>query len=245
MQAKDRIIVALDVDSCEKAESLVEELKDYVGLFKVGLELATSVGALRAVELVRSLGAKVFLDLKFKDIPNTIFGASRAAALMDAAMFNIHVDGGAQMMRQAKAGANSARGPDNRPLVLGVTVLTSLSKEDLTQVGLNMIQCQVVDVVVQRAVLAKECGLDGVVASPKEVAFIRAACGPEFKLVIPGIRPEWAQAQDQKRVMTPAEAIKAGADYLVIGRPITQPPAKIGSPVEAAKQIVKSIEQES
>lgn len=235
--AKEKIIVALDVDTAEKAEELVRQLKDEVGAFKVGLELFNSSGP-GIFELLRSAGARrLFYDAKFHDIPNTVGRASRAAVGFGVWMINVHCLGGSAMMRSA---ADSARDEAEkmgvgRPLVIGVTVLTSMDQaavESELRVGKP-----VAEYVRHLAVLAKNSGLDGVVASPHEIGIIRDACGSEFLIVTPGVRPASADLGDQKRVMTPGDAVRQGADYLVIGRPITQ----ATNPVEAARTIVRSI----
>lgn len=234
---KDRIIVALDVDSPDKAMELVEKLSGKVGAYKVGLELVTSAGP-GMVDLLRSAGAdRIFYDCKFHDIPNTVSGAARSAARLGVWMFNVHCSGGSAMM---KAAAEAAREQAERlkvkpPLVMGVTVLTSIDQQAMeTELGIDV---PVVDHVVHLATLAKKSGLDGVVASPLETERIRQACGPGFLIVTPGVRPAEAEMADQKRVLTPGEAIKRGADYLVIGRPIT----KADDPAAAAAKIAREI----
>jgi len=258
MEGKDRIIVALDVDSIEKAIALVKELVPHVGYFKVGLELLTSEGAPKVVQAIKEAGGKIFYDGKFKDIPNTVAGAVRAAVRLGVDMLNVHCLGGSEMMKTTKKVAVEEAKSRNvtRPLLLGVTVLTSLDYEDLAEMGIfeklniadpkeaaEIKEKRIKQLVQNLAYLAQEAGLDGVIASPKEIQAIREYCQPEFLIVTPGVRPEWATKGDQKRVMTPYEAILAGADYLVIGRPITQPPPEIGTPVEAAKKIAEEIER--
>jgi len=259
-EARDRIIVALDVDSLDKALSLVKELHPYVGYFKVGLELLTSEGAPKVVRAIKEAGGKVFYDGKFKDIPNTIAGASRAVTRLGVDMFNVHCLGGRAMMKAALQAAEEVSKTQGilRPTLLGVTILTSLNYDDLVELGifdelniadpeeLAKIKRERLESLVAHnlAWLAQECGLDGVIASPQEIQAIRDYCQPEFQIVTPGVRPIWAAVGDQKRVMTPGEAIKAGATYLVIGRPITQPPPAIGGPAEAAKKIAEEIEEE-
>lgn len=257
MEARDRIIVALDVPTIGSAMGLVEKLRPHVGYFKVGLELLTSEGAPKVVRAVKEAGGKVFFDGKFKDIPNTIAGASRVVVNLGADMFNVHCLGGAAMMKAARQAADETAKTKSvpRPIILGVTILTSLDYSDLVQLGfyeelniadeaeLAVIKRSRIERLVshQLAWLAQESGLDGVIASPQEIKAIREYTQPEFLVVTPGVRPLWAAVGDQKRVMTPNEAIKAGADYLVIGRPITQPPAEIGTPVDAAKKIAEEI----
>lgn len=256
MEAKDRIIVALDVDSLEKAVGLVKQLHPYVGGFKIGLELITSVGGPAAIEAVSQAGGAVFYDAKFKDIPNTVEGAVKAVVKPGVKMFNVHCLGGKEMMVKArKAAEEKAKSLGiERPLVLGVTILTSLDYRSLLEVGLarrfdfapeeqkEAERREVQRLVKELALLAQEAGLDGVVASAQEAELLRQWCQPEFLIVTPAIRPIWAAAGDQKRITTPADAIKVGANYLVIGRPITNPPKEIGSPVEAVKRIVAEIE---
>jgi orotidine-5'-phosphate decarboxylase len=235
--ARDRILVALDVASLDAALSLVRELSPHVGGFKVGLELTTSVGVGPVVTAVSQAGGNVFLDLKFKDIPNTVSGAARAAARDGVFMFNVHCDGGLTMMRAAKEAALAS---GRQCLVIGVTVLTSIDEHVLRdELGVQRgMEAQVVHL----ARLARSAGLDGVVSSAREVQAIKEACGADFLTVVPGLRPSWSAAGDQKRTLTPGEAVLAGADYLVIGRPITSPPAEIGSPADAARRVAEEIE---
>lgn len=237
---KNRIIVALDVDTIDKAVELVELLKTEVGAFKVGLELVNSVG-LGIFDDIRLAGAnRIFYDCKFHDIPNTVSGATRAAARQRVWMLNVHCSGGRAMMEAAKQAMSdvAVEADIQPPLIVGVTVLTSIDRralnEELRVSGL------VEDQVVHLALLAKEAGLDGVVASPQEIEPIRAACGPDFLIVTPGVRPIGAEIGDQKRVMTPGETVLKGADYLVIGRPIT----KAKDPVAAARAIAAEIDSQ-
>lgn len=263
MEAKDRIIVALDVDSLEKAKVLVEQLAlDVVGCFKVGLELLTSEGAPKVVNAIHEWGGQVFYDGKFNDIPNTVAGAAKAVRRMGVKMFNIHCLSGSEAMQKTREAVDTAFNTDEtitvdqkilhtNSLILGVTILTSLDFDNLRGMGFFQETADIYpnkdhfmkELVVQLAQMAKGNGLDGVISSPKEIETIREKCGQDFKIVTPGIRPTWSVKDDQKRFTTPAEAIKAGADYLVIGRPITNPPAKIGSPVEAVKRIIAEIEE--
>jgi len=239
MEAKDRIIVALDVDSLDKALELVEQLKDYVGLFKVGLELLTKEGTLKVTEAIHDkmltkTSTSIFYDGKFLDIPNTVAGASKAVSrLPGVGMFNVHASGGVEMMRAAVEVAQNLP-----PKVLAVTVLTSLSEDDAHLIYGQPSKAKVMEF----ARWAKIAGVDGLICSPKELEVL-GKCKELAGLlrVTPGVRPKWAVKGDQKRVMTPADAIKAGADYLVIGRPIRKPPAEIGSPVDAAKKIAEEI----
>lgn len=215
LRPTERIFVALDTPDAPAAAALARQLAGRVGGIKLGKEFFTACGP-DGVRTVSAAGVPLFLDLKFHDIPNTVAGAVRAALPLSPAILNVHAAGGAAMMRAARDAADAADGP--KPMLIAVTVLTSLGDEDLRQIG---VESSAAEQVVRLARLAQDCGLDGVVCSAREIAPIRAACGADFKLIVPGIRPAWAAKGDQKRVMTPADAIRAGADYLVIGRPIT------------------------
>jgi orotidine-5'-phosphate decarboxylase len=239
--ASQRIIVPLDVPTEEQALALVTQLRGHVGLFKIGLELITSVGP-DIVSKVRDLGGDVFYDGKFNDIPNTVAGAARAATRLRVKMFNVHALGGSEAMKAAlEASKNAAQTMGvSRPAVLGVTVLTSIDERIMNQqlhVG-----GEIVDEVVHLAKLIDEAGLDGIIASPQEIRDIRERVSADLLIVTPGVRPTWAALQDQKRVMTPGQAIVEGASYLVIGRPITRPPKQIGGAVDAAKKVAQEIE---
>jgi orotidine-5'-phosphate decarboxylase len=232
-----QLVVALDVESGARALELATQLRDLAGGFKVGSRLFT----LQGPDLVRSLvdaGTNVFLDLKFHDIPNTVSQAVEAAVSTGVWMLNVHASGGVPMMQAAaRAAADAAsRGGRRRPLVIGVTVLTSMDDATLKETG---VQRPLFDQVVALARMTQTAGLDGVVASPQETAAIRAACGPDFAIVTPGIRGASAgtEKNDQSRTMGPAEAIKAGASYIVVGRPI------IGAadPRAAAEAIVREL----
>ena len=231
---KDRIFVALDTQNLSKAAGLAQALAGQVGGLKIGKEFFAAQGpdGVRAV----AGGEPLFLDLKFHDIPNTVAGAIRAVVHLRPFMVNVHASGGRAMMQAAGEAAREAAEDleVNRPLVLGVTVLTSLDEDDLDDVGQRG---PASDQTVRLAKLARDSGLDGVVCSPREIAALRAACGPDLLLVVPGIRPTWAVAGDQKRIMTPAEALGAGADYLVVGRPITG----AADPVAAARRLVEEL----
>jgi orotidine-5'-phosphate decarboxylase len=221
-----RVIVALDYPDAGQALALVARLDPGQCRLKVGKELFVRAGP-ALVERLAALGFQVFLDLKFHDIPNTVAQACRAAADLGVWMVNVHASGGLKMMRMAReAVANSA----TPPKLIAVTVLTSMSGEDLRQIGLDMEPAAQVE---RLARLTKEAGLDGVVCSAQEAELLRAAIGPDFLLVTPGIRPAGSAVGDQSRILTPAKAIAAGADYLVIGRPITQ----ADDPVAALQQI--------
>lgn len=238
LSAKERLIVALDVDTTEEALSLVEKLQNHVGVFKVGMQLYNSEGP-EILKKIHGLGGKIFLDLKLHDIPNTVGHAASVLTRYGVFMYNVHTAGGSEMMRKAVESADkvSAQQGSPRPLVIGVTVLTSINQSILeNEMGITR---TVEEQVVSWARLAKESGMDGVVASPKEIVAIRDACGDEFVIITPGVRPEWAAANDQKRVMTPREAVAAGASYLVVGRPITA----AADPVDAAKRIVSEMEE--
>ncbi len=231
MLPAERIIVALDTTDADAAVAMASKLSKVVGGVKVGKEFFTANGP-GAVGRISELGLPLFLDLKFHDIPNTVAAAVRAALPLKPQMINVHASGGPAMMRAAAEAAAEA-GKD-RPLVLGVTVLTSLGSSDLAAMG---IAGPVRDHVLRLAHLAKDCGLDGVVCSAEEIVTIRGACGRDFKLVVPGIRPDWSTKDDQKRVLTPSDAVSLGADYLVIGRPII----KADDPAAAARRIGEEI----
>jgi orotidine-5'-phosphate decarboxylase len=235
------ILVALDVESAAKAVELANLLRGSVGGFKIGKQLFTAAGPSMVRELT-SRGDRVFLDLKFHDIPNTVAGAIQSAVTTGAWMVNVHCSGGSSMMKAAVEAATTAaqKSSQPKPLVIGVTVLTSMTGAALKEIG---IETPMLDQVVRLATLAKSSGLDGVVASPQEVRAIRKACGSDFAIVTPGIRPAAPEGtlqqgkDDQARTMTPAEAIEAGATYLVIGRPITAAP----DPKSAAEQILATL----
>ncbi|MFQ3622154.1 MAG: orotidine-5'-phosphate decarboxylase [Acetobacteraceae bacterium] len=231
LRAADRLIVALDLPDPARAAALARGLSGRVGLAKVGLELFVAAGP-RAVETVGACGLPVFLDLKLHDIPNTVAGAVRAACSLGVAMLTLHAGGGAAMLGAAREAAEAAAGA--RPMLLAVTVLTSLSSSDLAETG---VAGDAAAQVLRLARLALGAGADGLVCSPREVAPLRDALGPDVPLVVPGIRPEGAAAGDQKRTMTPAEAVAAGADWLVVGRPVTAMP----DPRRAAEAIAQSL----
>ncbi|HST20366.1 MAG TPA: orotidine-5'-phosphate decarboxylase [Blastocatellia bacterium] len=235
ISAKDRLIVALDVPDRASALTLVEQLSGLVGMFKIGSQLFTAEGPDLVREIVRG-GEKVFLDLKFHDIPNTVAGAVESAARLGVSILNVHTLGGSEMMRAA-AHAVGDRGLlwITRPAVLGVTVLTSMDKADLADVG---IPSDLSAEVVRLATLAQDSGLDGIVASPHEIRLIRECITAErFIILTPGIRPAWSSKGDQKRIATPADAIRDGADFLVIGRAITDN----DNPRAAAERILEEI----
>lgn len=228
----ERIIVALDVPELDAALDLAERLAPVVGAVKVGLELFNAEGP-RALTALAATGARVFYDAKLHDIPNTVAGALRAALAWRPWMINVHASGGSAMLRAAAEAAGSAG--EHRPLVIAVTLLTSLSPEQVRdELGVAR---PASEQVVALARLAQDSGLDGVVASPLEAAAIRAACGPAFVIVTPGVRPAGAALGDQQRAATPRAARAAGADYLVVGRPITA----AEDPVAAARMIAEEL----
>ncbi|MBT3360529.1 MAG: orotidine-5'-phosphate decarboxylase [Rhodospirillales bacterium] len=226
------IFVALDTQDTDRAFALSHALQGLVGGIKLGKEFFTAQGPQGARRVCEASGLPLFLDLKFHDIPNTVAGAVRAALPLKPFMLNVHAGGGAAMMRAA-ADAATLTGAD-RPLVIGVTVLTSLGDDELGAMGVSGTAAEQV---VRLARLTQDCGLDGVVCSAREITVLRQACGPDFKLVVPGIRPAWSSTDDQRRIVTPSQALALGADYLVIGRPITA----ATDPAEAAQKIADEI----
>jgi orotidine-5'-phosphate decarboxylase len=234
---RERLILALDVGDLAEVKHLVRLLAPEIGMFKVGKQLFTHAGP-QAVHLIQQLGGEIFLDLKFHDIPTTVAKAAAEATRLGVKMFNVHASGSLEMMSRTVREVRRVCRQEKlrRPIMLAVTVLTSLNQDDLKRVGLDV---NVADQVVRLALLSKEAGMDGVVASPHEVADIRAACGRRFVIVTPGIRPRDGQRNDQERVMTPRGAVDAGVDYIVVGRPILG--AK--DPVAAARAIVAEMEQ--
>ena len=227
----DRIFCAVDTPKLDDAVMLADLLAGEVGAIKLGKEFFTAHGP-DGVRKIAACGHKIFLDLKYHDIPNTVAGAIRAASRLRCAVLTVHASGGPAMLEAARDAAAEA-GP-KRPKVVAVTVLTSLDDNDLAAVGQTG---PAAEQVLRLARLAETSGLDGVVCSPHEVAMLRAELGGDFALVVPGVRPTWAGADDQKRIMTPGEAVAAGADHLVIGRPIT----KSDDPVGAARRIAEEI----
>jgi orotidine-5'-phosphate decarboxylase len=229
------ILVALDVDTTEQALAAADAVRGHVGGLKVGKQLFTSEGPALVRELV-ARGDRVFLDLKYHDIPNTVAGAVRAATMLGVWMVNVHASGGLKMMQSARQAADEEAGrTGRRPLVIAVTVLTSLDEAALATIGVSR---PVADQVGALAALAEDAGLDGVVASPQEIGVIRQRCGTAFQIVTPGIRsgPPIA-GDDQARTLSAAEAMAAGANYLVIGRPILKAP----DPGKAAREITLTI----
>jgi orotidine-5'-phosphate decarboxylase len=225
---KERIIVALDTGSPEAAMAAVSALAGEVGLFKVGMELFPRGGA-GLIERIRAAGAEVFLDLKFHDIPNTVAGAVRSAAALGVKFATVHASGGKAMLAAAAAAAAGSG-----TTILAVTVLTSLDDADLSSIGFALPAAEAVD---RLARLAVEAGIGGIVCSAREVAAVRARVGPEVVLVTPGVRLPEDSAGDQKRVVTPFEAVRAGANYIVVGRPIT----KAADPVSAARKFASEM----
>lgn len=218
--ARERLCVALDVPALAEAEEIVGQLADHVGVFKVGMQLFTAEGP-RAINVIRGMGGEVFLDLKYHDIPNTVAGALRAASAHGVEIVSVHASGGRSMMAAAVEAAEDEAGKTGRgrPKIFAVTVLTSLSTDELR--GELNVSKTAGGQVVAMARLAQAAGVDGVIASPQEIKDIRRACGKDFLILTPGIRPDWAaDKRDQKRTLTPREAITAGANYIVVGRPI-------------------------
>ena len=233
---KSKIVLALDVETLEEAKKLVNELSPYVGVFKVGLQLYTAFGN-DIVDYIKEHNSNFFLDVKLMDIPNTVKKASENVVARGASFFNVHCLGGAQMMSASVEGAKIAaekRGVEP-PIILGVTVLTSIS-QDVFDDELK-IDHNVSDYAIELAKLAKKSGLTGVVASPHELVRIKEACGADFKVLCPGIRPLWSAKDDQKRISTPKETIDKGADYIVLGRAVTSAP----NPLEAMKRIYEEM----
>jgi orotidine-5'-phosphate decarboxylase len=227
-----RIFVSIDTPETASARGLAERLADTVGGIKLGLEFFVGQGPAGIRSVVSGIGLPLFIDLKLHDIPNTVAAAVRAMLPLQPTFLTIHTSGGPAMMRAA---AESASMTDlQRPRLLGVTVLTSLDDDDLVSVGQSV---PVLDQARRLAALAQSSGLDGIICSPAEVAALRADCGPDFVLMVPGIRPAGAAVGDQKRVMAPRDAVERGADYLVIGRPITQ----ASDPAAAARSIVEEL----
>lgn len=232
---KDRIIFALDVEHFHEAQHWVNLLKDRVGIFKVGKQLFTHSGP-KVIDMISQKGQKVFLDLKYHDIPNTVARAGEEATKHQVAMFNLHALGGHEMMRKTVEASRTVAKNLNlpRPIILAVTILTSMDEEGLKEIG---VQGPLIEEVGRLALLSQKAGVDGVVASPQEIEIIRRRCGESFLIVTPGIRHPSEKKDDQKRTLSPREAVEAGADYLVIGRPVKE--AK--DPLEAVQKIVEDI----
>jgi orotidine-5'-phosphate decarboxylase len=232
MNSKDRLIVALDVPGATQARQIVQAIGDAATTYKIGKQLFTAEGPQVVRDLVVS-GRKVFLDLKYHDIPNTVAGAVRSAAELGVSMLTVHASGGSKMLKAAVEAASQSS-TKAKPMVLAVTVLTSLSDSDLLELG---IAGNVLSQVLRLAALARAAGCGGVVASAQEARELRRALGEGFAIVTPGVRPAGASAGDQARVVTPKDAIAAGATYLVVGRPILEAP----DPAKAAQQIANEI----
>ena len=236
-QIKEKIVLALDVTTIDEAKELINELKDYVSVFKVGLQFYTGNGD-ELFKLMNNLGLKYFLDVKLMDIPNTVAKASENIIAKGADFFNIHALGGKEMMQKCVESANTAAAKLGRqkPTILAVTILTSISDEKLhNELGINE---NVSEYALKHAKLAKDAGVTGVVASVFEAKRIKEACGKNFKVLCPGIRPEWSAKNDQQRLATPTLALSEGADYLVIGRAVTAADNRL----EAMQKIYKEIE---
>ncbi len=232
-----KLIVALDVPHAQAGVALAEKLQGRASMFKVGLESYTAEGPV-LVRYLLAQGERVFLDLKFHDIPNTVAGAAREATLKGVSMFNVHAAGGPAMIEAAVKASQDAstETAEPRPLVLAVTALTSLDEAVMREIGWSE---KPGEVVLRLTKMAQKAGADGVVASPNEVRSIREACGEDFVIVTPGIRPQGSAAADQSRISTPVAAVRAGADFLVVGRPITA----AADPAQAAVAILTEIEQ--
>lgn len=235
IEPRERLIFALDVEHFGEAQKLVGLLKGHVGLFKVGKQLFTHSGP-KVIDMIRNKGERVFLDLKFHDIPNTVANAGEEATKLGSTMFTVHSMGGYQMMKGAVESSRKTAKQLNipKPFILAVTILTSMDEATLKQVG---IKTPLEEQVVRLATLAKRAGVSGVVASPREISLIRDHCGSDFLIVTPGVRPTSAGKDDQKRTLTPGDAIRAGANYIVVGRPIKE----ADDPVRAADEIVEEI----
>jgi orotidine-5'-phosphate decarboxylase len=235
--ADDRLIVALDVNTFDKMKALVDRLGDYVSFYKVGMELYYGAGR-KTVRYLREKGKKIFLDLKLHDIPNTVEHSVASVTRLGVNMITVHAGGGRAMMEAAARGAwiTAEELGVERPHILGVTVLTSFDDKGWQEVGGHL---PIQEHVQQLALLAKESGIDGVIASPREASVIRKICGNDFEIVTPGIRPSFAQVDDQKRIATPSDALANGSSYLVIGRPITQ----AIDPVAAVRLILSEMKE--
>jgi orotidine-5'-phosphate decarboxylase len=241
---EERIILALDVDNLAEVKELVLELKDHVGYFKVGLQLLTSCG-FDAIKVIKENGGKVYCDLKFHDIPNTVAHACSNLVKSDIDFFNLHLQGGSKMVSQAvKAAKDTAKSLNiSPPTILGVSLLSSFGQRTLTQE--LCVEKNIEDYIMQLAQIAKDNGLDGIVAGASEAKKIRQQVGEEFIILCPATRPTWAAVNDQVRVDTPTEAIKAGVDYLVIGRPITGADDKISAAKLIIDEISTALEQQN
>jgi orotidine-5'-phosphate decarboxylase len=229
---KEKIIIALDVSSRDRALQLMKDLQDLVGMFKVGSQLFTACGPQIVSEII-AIGGKVFLDLKFHDIPNTVTHVAIEAAKLGVSMMTVHASGGRAMLESVSKELHHKFG-DKRPIVVAVTVLTSLDTRALFEIG---VEIPVEEQVQRLALFAQDCGVDGVVCSPQEIQPVRNAVSPDFKIVTPGIRMPHQSQNDQQRIATPREAIANGADYIVIGRAITDDP----NPRAATQRILQAL----
>ncbi|MFH1094560.1 MAG: orotidine-5'-phosphate decarboxylase [Candidatus Omnitrophota bacterium] len=237
MKKKTELIVALDVPSLKDAQVLVEKLSPAVKYFKIGMQLFTACGP-SVIEMVHKYKREVFLDLKFLDIPNTVAQAALSSLRLGVFMFNVHAIGGSVMLSTLMNAVNEECkvSKKKKPLVLGVTVLTSMDRQELNRVGVIR---SVKNEVIHLAKLCKQAGLDGVVCSGEEIKLLRRIIGKDFVLVVPGVRPKTAVSDDQKRIVTPSDAANLGADYIVVGRPIVAQVA----PLQSAKDILAEIDQ--
>ncbi|PIR37763.1 MAG: orotidine-5'-phosphate decarboxylase [Alphaproteobacteria bacterium CG11_big_fil_rev_8_21_14_0_20_39_49] len=229
------IICAIDTKDIKQAKELALAVKDSVAMVKCGLEFFTAHGA-EGIKEVASTGIDIFLDLKFHDIPNTVAEAVKSAVSLDVSIITIHALGGKAMMQAASYAAKeeAAKLGKQKPLIVGVTVLTSMDDNELNGIGIDRTAFEQVEIL---AKLAKESGLDGIVCSPHEIKSVKSICGKDFVTVVPGIRPDSGTNDDQRRVMTPKQAVNEGADYIVIGRPIT----RSKNPAKTAHDIFNSI----
>lgn len=232
---KEKLVFALDVPNYIEAEELVKELKDYVGVFKVGKELFTAEGP-EIFKMIKKYGGDIFADMKYNDIPNTVASAARVLVNHGVEIFNIHANGGYEMIKATREAIEdeAAKLGKKRPILLAVTVLTSLTDDDMKMMNINE---TAKEHVLTLAKLAKSAGADGVVCSPQEVDIIKENIGKDFITLTPGIRPAWSVKGDQKRIMTPAQAIEKGTDYIVVGRPIKDAENR----AEAAKKVLEEM----
>lgn len=237
-QIKEKLVLALDVETIEEAKKLVDDFSPYIGTFKVGLQLFCGYG-LEIVNYIKEKNSNFFLDVKLHDIPNTVEKASYNVIKNGANFFNVHATGGIEMMRAAKKGAMEAHQKFNtkKPLILAVTVLTSISDEILKNELSNNLSSE--EFVIKLAKNAKEAGLDGVVASAKELKAIKKELGEDFLVLTPGIRPKWSSKDDQKRIVTPSDAIKDGSDFIVLGRAVTKAQNKIDAIEKIYQEILE------
>lgn len=237
MTAKDKIVFALDVNTYDEVKTLVKELKDYVGTFKIGLQLVTSIGP-DAIKLIQDEGGKVFFDGKFHDIPNTVAKASANLVKHGVTFFNVHLQGGSKMIASAiKEARDTARKNGiEKPVILGASLLSSFGQRTLTEE--LCVNKNIDEYTIKLIELAKLSGLDGIISPANDTPKIRKICGDDFIVMCPAIRPTWSVVNDQIRVVTPTDAIKAGVDYMIIGRPISMAKDR----VSAAKLIIDEIE---